>query len=108
MRTNDKEDEEYEIVPIGSEYFIDSDEDPNATQPPPIENDLHENEQFINQDMFSSGQHLINEPEKEELEPKLKWEAVDQEGMRAFLITEKEFAEATKKTDALLRQLGLA
>ena len=31
MRTNDKEDEEYEIVPIGSEYFIDSDEDPNAT-----------------------------------------------------------------------------
>ena len=48
MRTNDKEDEEYEIVPIGSEYFIDSDDEPNATQPQPLQNDILENEPFIN------------------------------------------------------------
>ena len=30
MRSNDKDDEEYEIVPIGSEYFIDSDDEQNA------------------------------------------------------------------------------
>ena len=47
--------------------------------------------------LFEESRELFKTPdaiaEKEELEPKLKWEAVDQEGMRAFLVTEKEFGE---------------
>ena len=47
--------------------------------------------------LFEESRELFKTPdairEKEEIEPKLKWETPDQEKMREFLINEKAFAE---------------
>jgi flap endonuclease-1 len=47
--------------------------------------------------LFEESRDLFKTPdainEKEEIEPKLKWEAPDHEKMKEFLINEKAFAE---------------
>ena len=56
--------EEYEIVPIGAEYFIDSSEDPLGVQNP-LDAD-YQASGASQTGLVPSEHHLIREPEKEE------------------------------------------